>query len=70
MMLANDELRKTARRFGVPLWMVAAEMGISEPTMTRRLRRELPEAEQRKILNIVSDLAQRKEAEAHENAGN
>lgn len=60
-MLANEVLRKKARSSGIPFWMIAAEMGISEPTMTRLLRRELPEVEQRKILDIVADLARRKE---------
>lgn len=68
-MLANESLRKKAKKSGIPLWMIAEEMGVSEPTMTRLLRRELPEKEQRKILNIVADLARRKEAEVNENAG-
>ena len=61
-MLANSELRKAARSCGVPLWMLAAELGISEPTMTRRLRQELPTKEREKLLSIVVDIAKRKEA--------
>lgn len=65
-MLANNELRQKARSYGVPLWMLAVELGISEPTMTRRLRQELPVKEKAKMLAIVEDLARRKEAEENE----
>ena len=62
-MLANNELRQKARSYGVPLWMLAAELGISEPTMTRRLRLELPAKDREKLIAIVVDIAKRKEAE-------
>lgn len=65
-MLANNELRQKARSYGVPLWMLAVELGISEPTMTRRLRQELPVKEKAKMLAIVENLARRKEAEENE----
>lgn len=65
-MLANYELRQKARSCGVPLWMLAVELGISEPTMTRRLRQELSERDKEKLLRIVADIAQRKEAEENE----
>lgn len=65
-MLANNELRQKARSCGVPLWMIAVELGISEPTMTRRLRRELPAKEKEKLLAVVANLAQKKEAEENE----
>lgn len=68
--MRNCAIREQAKSNGVRLWEIAEVMGVSEATVTRMLRRELPEAEQRKILNIVADLARRKEAEAHENAGN
>ena len=48
---------------------VAEAIGITDGMFSRKLRRELPEAEQRKILDIVANLARRKEAETHENAG-
>lgn len=68
-MQANMEIRNTAKRSGVRLWEVAEAIGITDGMFSRKLRRELPETEQRKILNIVADIARRKEAEAHENAG-
>ena len=39
----NQVIRREARACNVPLWRIAVRLGISEPTMTRRLRTELPE---------------------------
>lgn len=69
-MQANMEIRNTAKKSGVRLWEVAEAIGITDGTLSRKMRRELPEAEQRQILGIVADLAARKEAVAHENARN
>lgn len=65
-MQANMEIRSSAKRAGVKLWEVAEAIGISDGMFSRKLRRELPEAERRKILNIVADIARRKEAEENE----
>lgn len=65
-MQANMEIRIAAKNAGVKLWEVAEAIGISDGMLSRKLRRELPEAEQRKILSIVADLARRKEAEENE----
>ena len=69
-MRANMEIRNAAKRAGVRLWEVAEAMGITDGMLSRKMRRELPEAEQSKVLDIVADLAHRKEAESYENAGN
>lgn len=69
-MQANMEIRSSAKKAGVKLWEVAEAIGITDGMFSRKLRRELPEAEQRKILCIVADIARRKEAEENEqNAG-
>lgn len=54
--MANTKIRLAARGAGVPLWRIAREMGISEPTITRKLRQELSEQEQRCILEIIDRL--------------
>lgn len=51
--MANMKIRLAARGAGVPLWRIAQEMGVSEPTITRKLRKELPEEEQARILEII-----------------
>ena len=37
----NENVKGAARMARVPLWEIAARLGISESTMTRMLRREL-----------------------------
>ena len=39
--MTNLTIRKFAKEKNVPLWAVADALGISEPTMTRKLRHEL-----------------------------
>ena len=46
-MLANTDIRAAAKSAGVKLWELAYHFNISEPTVTRRLRRELPQSEKR-----------------------
>lgn len=62
MEAANQTIRKAAKAARVPLWMLAEKLGVSEPTMTRKLRRELDSREQEKILTIIAEIAQEKEA--------
>ena len=59
--MKNQALRQAAKAAKVPLWRIAAVLGVSEPTMTRKLRRELPENEKQQLLKIIEQLA--KEAE-------
>ena len=57
MTRANADLRTEARAACVPLWRIGEFLGISEPTMTRRLRNELPTDEKIKIRGIIKLLA-------------
>lgn len=59
----NQVIRREARACNVPLWRIAVRLGISEPTMTRRLRKELPEEEQQEILNVIHQLAEETDRE-------
>lgn len=55
--MKNLELRKAAKAAGIPLWRIADAIGVSEPTMTRKLRHELPENEKKQLLNLIKQLA-------------
>ena len=61
-MLANTDVRTTAKEKGVRLWEVAECLRISDPTMTRKLRRELPDSEKQEIYKIIDELAAEKQA--------
>ena len=56
--MPNLDIRRFARGNGVPLWRVCEAIGISEPTMTRRLRKELSEREKVELKEIIERLAQ------------
>lgn len=53
----NKELKRFAKERGVFFWQVAIELGISEATMTRKLRVELPDQEESKIKSIIEILS-------------
>lgn len=60
-MLANTDIRTTAKEKKVRFWEVAEYLKISEPTMTRKLRKELPDIEKQEIFKIIDDIAAEKE---------
>lgn len=55
---ANICVREAAKKNKVTLWAVADYLGISEATMTRKLRRELPDAEQAQLIEIIKSLGE------------
>ena len=55
--MSNLDVRTIAKENGVRLWEIADKLGISEPTITRKLRRELPADEKQKILSIIDEIA-------------
>ena len=56
--MKNLDLRNSAKAAGIPLWRIADALGVSEPTMTRKLRRELPENEKKQLLDLIKQLAE------------
>lgn len=56
--MKNVELRKYARSRNIAFWQVAQVLKISEPTMTRKLRNELPPDEKDEIVQIINRLAE------------
>lgn len=59
-MVANQQIREAAKSAGVKLWEVAAKVGVTDSNFSRKLRRELSQAETARILAIISDLAAEK----------
>lgn len=63
--MKNQDIRSYAKQNGVKLWQIADVKGVSEPTMTRLLRHELPEAVKAEFIRIIDQLAARnKQSEA------
>ena len=59
-MLANSDIRSTAKTKGVRLWEIAEFLNVSDPTMTRMLRRELPNEEKQRFLSIIEEIASKR----------
>lgn len=52
--MRNEEIRKAMKTKGLKQWQLAELLGISEQTMYRKLRTELPEDEKQKILGVIN----------------
>ena len=55
--MQNLEIRHAAKTAGLRLWQIAERIGINDGNFSRKLRRELPQAERDKILKIIADIA-------------
>lgn len=58
MIRENEAVRKAARIAGVPLYRVAAEIGVSEPTLQRWLRFRLSDDKEARIIGAIDKLSQ------------
>lgn len=54
----NESVRRAARIAGVPLWKVAAKIGVSEPTLTRWLRVPLSQEREARVMSAIAALEQ------------
>lgn len=61
----NSDVRTAAKSAGVFLYQIAAAMGISEPTMTRKLRFELSDNEKKPIFEAIERIRTEKKEGAN-----
>lgn len=61
-MTKNFDIKERALKKGVCLWEVAEIIGIADTSMSRKLRKELPQAEKDRIFKIIDDIAAEKAA--------
>ena len=54
----NQDIRRTAAGAGVKLWQIADALGIADCSLSRKLRKELPQEEKDRILGIIRELSQ------------
>lgn len=57
MAQGNIDLRQYAKAKSVYLWQIADAVGVSEPTITRRFRREMTPEKKKEIRGIIDRLA-------------
>lgn len=53
----NTEIRLACKQFGVYLYSVAATLGVSEATLTRWLRYELPAEKKKQVMDAIEKVA-------------
>lgn len=52
--MANERIRKALKESGMAMWQLADLCGISECTISRWFRKELPDETQKKMLSMIS----------------
>lgn len=55
--MSNQDIRRSAAGAGVRLWQIAEELGIADCSLSRKLRKELPQEEKKRILAIIERLS-------------
>ena len=56
--MTNQDIRRTAAGAGVKLWLIADALGIADCSLSRKLRKELPQEEKDRIFGIIRELSQ------------
>lgn len=51
--MANELVRNELRKSGLRQWELAGILGISEQTIYRKLRKELPANEQKQLISVI-----------------
>lgn len=52
--MRNKEIRNAMKQKGIAQWKLGELLGVSENTVNRKLRKELPEEEKQKILEVIN----------------
>lgn len=55
--MCNIDVRRAAAGSGVRLWQVADALGIADAQLSRKLRKELPDEEKKKIFEIIRNIS-------------
>ncbi len=51
--MSNTEIREEMKKKGLEQWRLGALLGVSEATICRKMRMELPAEEKERILHII-----------------
>ena len=53
----NADIKEKATTSNVRLWQIADALGIADTTLSKKLRKELPESEKERIFTIIENLS-------------
>ena len=56
--MVNQDVRRAAAGAGIKLWQIADALGIADCSLSRKLRKELPQEEKEKIFSIIQQLSE------------
>lgn len=59
--MSNEDIRIAAKSAGVKLWEIAEAFGLNDGNFSRKLRRELSDADRERIMGIIHEIAGRRE---------
>lgn len=60
--MANESIRNAAHNKRIRMWEIADMLNVSENTLYRKMRYEMPLEEQQRILRVIDELS-KKESE-------
>lgn len=60
IVLSNEEIRRHAKERGVFLWELAARVGVTDSTFSRKLRRQFSEEETEALVKMIDEIADEK----------
>lgn len=55
--MSNEKIKRHAKNKGVFLWELAARLGVTDSTFSRKLRRKFSEEETAEMLNLIDEIA-------------
>ena len=61
--MRNERIREWASIRQVKLWEIAEKLGCTDTTFSKRMRRELPEEEQARIIDLIDQIADERGAD-------
>ena len=61
-MTTNQDIKRQAKRSGVFLWEIAAQLDMTDGNFSRKLRRELPADEKQRIFSLIDEIAAEKKS--------
>lgn len=57
----NQDIKNYAKSKGVRLWQIAAVLHINDSNFSRKLRKELSEAQKQEIIQIIDRIAEKRD---------
>lgn len=57
----NQDIKNYAKSKGVRLWQIAEVLHVNDGNFSRKLRKELPEAQKQEIIQIINGLVEKRD---------